>query len=191
MVSSRWTFSLGYLRRWGDRAMRSPELPEVPAISEFVPGYEASGWAGIGAPRDTPPEVIDVLNKAINAGLTDTKMKGHFADLGGCTPFTSSPIELRKFIADDAEKWGQGDPGSWHQGAVGSLTFHKVPIASRRHVAAMHPVFFNRRPYSKAGMSNTLPLVAAAFRCYPGQRTRVGWRRTGSRTSGEIEVGRE
>jgi tripartite-type tricarboxylate transporter receptor subunit TctC len=86
-------------------AMRSPELPEVPAVGEFVPGYEASGWQGIGAPRDTPTEVIDILNKEINAGLADTKMKARFADLGGYTPFTSSPIELRKFIADDVEKW--------------------------------------------------------------------------------------
>jgi tripartite-type tricarboxylate transporter receptor subunit TctC len=98
----------GRLRALGvTTAMRSPELPEVPAISEFVPGYEASGWAGIGAPRDTPLEVIDVLNKAINAGLTDTKMKARFADLGGYTPFTSSPIELRKFIADDVDKWAK------------------------------------------------------------------------------------
>ena len=88
-------------------AMRSPELPEVPAIGEFVPGYEASGWQGIGAPRDTPPEVIDILNKEINTGLADTKMKARFADLGGYTPFASSPAELRKFIADDVEKWAK------------------------------------------------------------------------------------
>jgi len=88
-------------------AMRSPELPEVPAIGEFVPGYEASGWQGIGAPRDTPAEVIDILNKEINAGLADTKMKARFADLGGYTPFASSPAELRKFIADDVEKWAK------------------------------------------------------------------------------------
>jgi tripartite-type tricarboxylate transporter receptor subunit TctC len=98
----------GRLRALGvTTAMRSPELPEVPAISEFVPGYEASGWAGIGAPRDTPPEVIDVLNKAINAGLTDTKMKARFADLGGYTPFASSHAEFRKFIADNVEKWAK------------------------------------------------------------------------------------
>jgi tripartite-type tricarboxylate transporter receptor subunit TctC len=88
-------------------AMRSPELPEVPAVGEFVPGYEASGWQGIGAPRDTPAEVIDILNKEINAGLADTKMKARFADLGGYTPFASSPAELRKFIADDIEKWAK------------------------------------------------------------------------------------
>jgi len=88
-------------------AMRSTELPEVPAVGEFVPGYEASGWQGIGAPRDTPAEVIDILNKEINAGLADTKMKARFADLGGYTPFASSPAELRKFIADDVEKWAK------------------------------------------------------------------------------------
>jgi tripartite-type tricarboxylate transporter receptor subunit TctC len=88
-------------------AMRSPELPEVPAVGEFVPGYEASAWAGIGAPRDTPAEVIDLLNKEINAGLADTKMKARFADLGGYTPFAGSPAELRKFIGDNVEKWAK------------------------------------------------------------------------------------
>jgi tripartite-type tricarboxylate transporter receptor subunit TctC len=88
-------------------AMRSPELPEVPAVGEFVPGYEASGWQGIGAPRDTPTEIIDILNKEINAGLGDTRMKARFADLGGYTPFASAPAELRKFIADDVEKWAK------------------------------------------------------------------------------------
>src|SRR6516225_339850 len=98
----------GRLRALGvTTAMRSPELPEVPAIGEFVPGYEASGWQGIGAPRDTPPEVIDILNKEINTGLADTKMNARFADAGGYTPFPSSPAELRKFIADGVEKWAK------------------------------------------------------------------------------------
>jgi tripartite-type tricarboxylate transporter receptor subunit TctC len=88
-------------------AMRSPELPEVPAVGELVPGYEASGWQGIGAPRDTPTEVIDILNKEINAGLVGSKMKARFADLGGYTPFASSPAEFRKFIADNVEKWAK------------------------------------------------------------------------------------
>jgi tripartite-type tricarboxylate transporter receptor subunit TctC len=88
-------------------AMRLPELPEVPAAGEFLPGYEASGWGGIGAPRDTPAEIIDVLNKEINAGLADIKMKARFADLGGYTTFPSSPAEFRKFIADDVEKWAK------------------------------------------------------------------------------------
>ena len=85
----------------------SPQLPDVPAVGEFVPGYEASGWQGIGAPRDTPAEVIDILNKEINAGLADTKMKARFADAGGYMPFASSPAEFRKFIADDVNKWAK------------------------------------------------------------------------------------
>jgi tripartite-type tricarboxylate transporter receptor subunit TctC len=88
-------------------AMRSPALPEVPAVGEFLPGYEASGWTGIGAPKGTPAEVIDILNKEINTGLADSKMKARFADLGGYTPFASSPAELRKFIADGVEKWAK------------------------------------------------------------------------------------
>jgi tripartite-type tricarboxylate transporter receptor subunit TctC len=86
-------------------AMRSPELPDVPAVGEFVPGYEAGGWQGIGAPANTPAEIIDRLNKEINVGLADTKMKTRFADAGGYKPFASSPAEFRKFIADDVEKW--------------------------------------------------------------------------------------
>jgi tripartite-type tricarboxylate transporter receptor subunit TctC len=88
-------------------AMRLPELPEVPTVGEFLPGYEASGWTGIGAPRDTPVEVIDILNKQINAGLADTKMKARFAELGGYTPFASSPAEFGKFIAENVEKWAK------------------------------------------------------------------------------------
>ena len=87
--------------------MRLPELPAVPTVGEFLSGYEASGWQGIGAPRDTPAEVITILNKEINAGLADTKMKARFADLGGYTPFASSPTEFRKFIADNVEKWAK------------------------------------------------------------------------------------
>ena len=86
-------------------AVRSPELPHVPTVGEFVPGFEASGWQGIGAPMNTPAEVIDILNKEINAGLADTKMKARFADAGGYSPFVSSPAESRNFIADDVGKW--------------------------------------------------------------------------------------
>jgi tripartite-type tricarboxylate transporter receptor subunit TctC len=86
-------------------AARSPELPEVPAVGEFLPGFEASGWQGIGAPRNTPAEIIEKLNKEINAGLADAKMKARFADAGGYTPWASSPAELGKFVADDVEKW--------------------------------------------------------------------------------------
>jgi tripartite-type tricarboxylate transporter receptor subunit TctC len=87
--------------------MRTSQLPDVPTVGEFVPGYEASGWQGIGAPKDTPAEVIDILNKEINVGLADTKMKTRFADVGGYIPFVSSPAELREFIADDVKKWSK------------------------------------------------------------------------------------
>jgi tripartite-type tricarboxylate transporter receptor subunit TctC len=86
-------------------ATRSEALPNIPTVSEFVPGYEASVWYGIGAPRDTPVEVIDKLNKEINAGLADPKMKSRLADLGG-TVLTGSPADFGKLIADETEKWG-------------------------------------------------------------------------------------
>ena len=97
----------GKLRALGvTTATRSDELPDVPSIGEFVPGYEASQWYGIGAPRGTPPEVVAELNKQINAALTDPKMKARLADLGGIpTPMT--PAEFGQFIANETEKWGK------------------------------------------------------------------------------------
>jgi tripartite-type tricarboxylate transporter receptor subunit TctC len=87
-------------------ATRSEVLPDVPTVGEFVPGYEASAWYGIGAPKATPVEIVDKLNKEINAGLADPKMKARLADLGG-TPFLGSPADFGKLIADDTEKWGK------------------------------------------------------------------------------------
>jgi tripartite-type tricarboxylate transporter receptor subunit TctC len=87
-------------------AMRSQALPDVPAAGEFVPGYEASGWYGVGAPRDTPAEIVDRLNKEINAGLADPRMKARLADLGG-TVLAGSPAEFAKLIVDETEKWGK------------------------------------------------------------------------------------
>jgi tripartite-type tricarboxylate transporter receptor subunit TctC len=87
-------------------ATRSEALTDVPTVSEFVPGYEASFWYGIGAPRNTPAEIIDRLNKEINAGLADPKMKARLADFGG-TPLVGSPADFGKLIADDTEKWGK------------------------------------------------------------------------------------
>ena len=81
-------------------------LPDIPTVGEFVPGYEASYWAGIGAPKATPRAVIDKLNKEINAGLADPKIKARLADLGG-TPLVGSPADFGKFIADETEKWGK------------------------------------------------------------------------------------
>ena len=86
--------------------MRSDALPDVPSIGEFVPGYEVSSWYGVGAPKGTPPEVIDTLNKEISAGLTDPKLEARLADLGG-TVFVLSPADLGKLIAEDTEKWAK------------------------------------------------------------------------------------
>jgi tripartite-type tricarboxylate transporter receptor subunit TctC len=87
-------------------AMRSEALPDIPTVSEFVPGYEASTWFGIGAPKNTPAVIIDKLNKEINAALVDPKMTTRLADLGG-TPLVLSPAEFGKLIADETEKWGK------------------------------------------------------------------------------------
>jgi tripartite-type tricarboxylate transporter receptor subunit TctC len=87
-------------------ATRSEALLDVPTVSEFVPGYEASFWYGIGAPRNTPVEVIEKLNKEINSGLADPKMKARLADFGG-TPLVGSPADFGKLIADETEKWGK------------------------------------------------------------------------------------
>ena len=84
----------------------SPALPEIPTVAEFVPGYEASTVYGIGAPRNTPAEIIDKLNKEINAALMDPKIKARIADLGG-TALALSPAEYGKLIADETEKWGK------------------------------------------------------------------------------------
>jgi tripartite-type tricarboxylate transporter receptor subunit TctC len=87
-------------------ATSSEALPDVPPVGDFVPGYEASAWFGIGAPKNTPSQIIDKLNEAINAGLSDPKMKARLADLGG-TPLVGSPAEFGKFIADETEKWAK------------------------------------------------------------------------------------
>jgi tripartite-type tricarboxylate transporter receptor subunit TctC len=87
-------------------ATRSEALPDIPTLGEFLPGYEASNWFGVGAPRNTPVEVIDKLNKEINAGLTDPKIKARLADLGGDV-LALSPTDFGKFIADETEKWGK------------------------------------------------------------------------------------
>jgi tripartite-type tricarboxylate transporter receptor subunit TctC len=87
-------------------AKRSDALPDIPTVGEFLPGYEASNWYGVGIPKNTPAEIIDTLNKEINAGLADPKMKARLADFGG-TPLVGSPADFGKLIADDTEKWGK------------------------------------------------------------------------------------
>jgi tripartite-type tricarboxylate transporter receptor subunit TctC len=87
-------------------ATRSPVLPDIPTVGEFVPGYEVSGGQGIGAPRNTPSEIVDRLNKEINAGLADPKIKARLADVGA-TVFPTSPAEFAKHIVDETEKWAK------------------------------------------------------------------------------------
>ena len=85
---------------------RSEAIPDIPTISDFVPGYEASGWFGLGAPRNTPVEIIQKLNQEMNAGLADAKIKARFADLGG-TVAPGSAADFGKLIADETDKWAK------------------------------------------------------------------------------------
>ena len=104
--------SLGHIGAGTLRALavtsinRQPLLPDIPALSEFLPGYEASGWYGIVAPKGTPPEIIDRLNKEIDAGLRDEKTHRRLVELG-CEIFAGPPAAFGKFIADETEKWSK------------------------------------------------------------------------------------
>ena len=103
--------SIEYIRAGRLRALavttatRSDALPDIPTMGDFVPGYEASVWTGVGAPKNTPAEIVDKLNKEINAALADPKMKARLADLGGDV-LALSPADFGKLIADETEKWG-------------------------------------------------------------------------------------
>jgi tripartite-type tricarboxylate transporter receptor subunit TctC len=85
---------------------RSDALPDIPTIGEFVSGYEASGWNGVGAPKNTPIEIVQKLNTEINAGLADPRMKAKFAELGGMV-LAGSPADFGKLIADETQKWAK------------------------------------------------------------------------------------
>jgi tripartite-type tricarboxylate transporter receptor subunit TctC len=87
-------------------ATRSQTLPDLPTIAESVPGYEASGWFGVGAPRNTPAEIVDKLNREINACLTDPKLQARIADLGGVA-LTGSPSDFGRLIAEETDKWAK------------------------------------------------------------------------------------
>jgi tripartite-type tricarboxylate transporter receptor subunit TctC len=87
-------------------ATRSEALPDVPTVGDFVPGFEAIAIQGIGAPRNTPAEIVDQLNKEINAGLADARLKARFSDLGASV-FPVSPTDFGKFMAEETEKWGK------------------------------------------------------------------------------------
>jgi tripartite-type tricarboxylate transporter receptor subunit TctC len=104
--------SIGYIKAGKLRAlavtsaMRLPWLPDVPALAEFLPGYEVEGWIGIGAPKSTPGAIIERLNKEINAGLTDPNIAARVADLAS-TALVASPAELDKLVVESTEKWGK------------------------------------------------------------------------------------
>jgi tripartite-type tricarboxylate transporter receptor subunit TctC len=104
--------SIGHIRAGRLRALgvgdakRIDALPEVPAVAEFVPGFEASGTQGLGAPRNTPVEIIDRLNREINAGLADPRIRARIADLGNA-PLALSPAEYGKLLAEETEKWAK------------------------------------------------------------------------------------
>src|SRR5262249_44944958 len=85
---------------------RSDALPDIPTVDEFVPGFEASAWFGVATPKATPAEIVEKLNREINAGLADPKIKAQLADLGG-TPLPGSPADFGRLIADETEKWGK------------------------------------------------------------------------------------
>ncbi len=87
-------------------ASRAEVLPELPPIAEFVPGYEASQWYGMSAPKNTPTEIISLINREINAGLADPKTKARFTEIGG-EPLVGTPSEFGKFVVDETEKWAK------------------------------------------------------------------------------------
>jgi tripartite-type tricarboxylate transporter receptor subunit TctC len=84
----------------------APILPDVPPVAQFVAGYEATGWYGVGAPRDTPIEIVGILNQAINAGLAEPQINERFADIGA-TPFATSPDEFGQFLQEETVKWAK------------------------------------------------------------------------------------
>ena len=107
VISSIGHIRAGKLRPLGvTTTARLEVLPDVPPISDFLPGYEASSWDGIGAPANTPPEIVGILNKQVNAALADPTFKAQLADLGA-EPFAGSPAEFSRFIVDYTEKWGK------------------------------------------------------------------------------------
>jgi tripartite-type tricarboxylate transporter receptor subunit TctC len=104
--------SIAYIRAGQVRALavttatRLEALPDLPTVGDFVPGYEASAWFGVSAPRKTPAEIVDRLNREINAALADPAMRAHLADLGG-TPLPGSPADFGNLIVAETEKWAK------------------------------------------------------------------------------------
>jgi tripartite-type tricarboxylate transporter receptor subunit TctC len=112
VIFSTMTGSIEYIRAGTLRAlavttaMRAEALPDIPTVGEFVPGYEASAWYGLGAPKNTPAEIVAKLNNEINAGLADPKLRARLADLGG-TVLAGSPADFSKLMAEETDKWAK------------------------------------------------------------------------------------
>src|SRR5438128_8845010 len=87
-------------------ATRSEALPDLPVLADFVPGFEASAWFGLGVPKGTPAEIVDKLNKEVNAALADPKIKARLADMGGIS-IAGSPADFGKLLAEETEKWAK------------------------------------------------------------------------------------
>jgi tripartite-type tricarboxylate transporter receptor subunit TctC len=106
------TTAIEYIRAGKLRALavtsatRQEALPDIPTVADFLPSYEASGWFGLFAPKNTPAEIVDKLNKEINAALADPKVKARLADLGS-TVVPGSPADFGKLVVDDKEKWAK------------------------------------------------------------------------------------
>ena len=184
--------SIEYIRAGKLRALavttatRSEVLPDIPTVGEFVPGYEASVLDGIGAPKNTPAEIIDKLNKEINAALADPKMKARFADFGG-TPMPMSPAEFGKFIAEETEKWAKVIKFAGIKGGVRSSSPPRYCIIcaddraagrGRRHRAAgrlgkARGVFCRTVSAPRAGEDRSQPAAGGA-ESGVGSNTRIG-----------------
>jgi len=112
VIFSSMPSSIAYVRAGQLRALavttttRSQVLPEVPTVGEFLPGYEATTWYGVGVPKKTPTEIVEKLNKEINMALTDPKLKARFAELGA-EPMMMTPAAFEKFVAAETEKWAK------------------------------------------------------------------------------------
>ena len=181
--------SIEYIRAGRLRALavttatRSDALPDIPTVGEFVPGYEASAWYGVGAPKNTPAEIVEKLNREINAGLADPKIKARLADLGG-TRARRLARRLRQAHRRRNREVGQGDPGGQHQGGVGrplAGTFHKTRYA---HVPTRCRLWVMNRHSPAFQMSASLigRLGSSAFRL---STSAVSMSLTGSRFSSE------
>src|SRR6202035_4252741 len=128
-------------------ATRTPSLPDLPPIGDTLPGYEATSFEGIAAPKDTPAEIVDKLNKAINAGFADQKFKARLADLGG-DGMPGTPADFTKIIADETGKWGKvvKFAGLKAEGLIGPHQLHQIDCNEEdHHGISASPLFANDR----------------------------------------------